>query len=96
MAKKYDLIELSIAEDLKGLVKREVQRLKVKPELDKADFMALEKITRSYTLLMSDFRESVKANIFSDLSDEALEEYAETDKPQEKSPRGRGRPRKEL
>lgn len=91
MTKSHDLIELNIAEDLKELVKREVEKLKAKKDLDKSDFMALEKITRSYALLMSDLRESVKAGLFGDLSDEELEGVQAP----EKSKRGRGRPKKE-
>ena len=96
MSKTHDLIELNIAEDLKELVKREVVRLRNKPELDKTDFMALEKVTKAYSLLMSDLRESVKAGIFSDVPEEMLEGLVEGNpgRPQEKSTRGRGRPKK--
>ena len=96
MTKSHDLIELSIAEDLKFLVRREVFRLKLKPELDKADFMALEKVTKAYSLLMSDLRESVKAGIFADLPDDVLEDTVGGNQAPEKSKRGRGRPRKEV
>lgn len=97
MAKNFDLIELNIAEDLKELVKREVGKLMAKGsrgmEMEKTDFIALEKLTRAYTLLMADLRETVKAGFFEALPEEALEGLS-NEKPQEKSARGRGRPKK--
>lgn len=92
MPKTHDLIEVSIAEDLKELIRREVTKLVNKVEFDKNDFIALEKLTKTYSLIMSDLRETVKAGLFADLPDELLEGLvADKTKPQEKSPRGRGK-----
>lgn len=93
-----NLIELQIAEDIKEIVKREVLKLKNSPPgLDKESLMALEKVTKAYTMLMADLRENVKQGIFGKLDEEQLgsldaeraedrEAYAAT---QGKSKRGR-------
>lgn len=86
-----NLIELQIAEDIKEIVKREVLKLKNSPELDKTSLMALEKVTKAYTMLMADLRENVKAGLFGKLDDAQLQaiDKSETAKQQGKSNRGR-------
>jgi hypothetical protein len=88
-----DLLELRIAEDIKRLVEQEVKRLVVKPELDKGDFAILEKLAKTYSMMMADFRESLKAGLFGQMGEQGLEELTkESPEPQsvsERSQRGR-------
>lgn len=83
-----------IAEDLKALVKRETEKLKRKSELEDSDFSRIEKLTRSYTLLMADLRETVKSKVFADLDEKELEKVAEHLNQVDQPKRGPGRPRK--
>lgn len=69
--KKY--LEQEIAEEIKGIVRREVLRLKAKEALTGTDPANLEKYAKIYTILMTSHREDIKTNVFGGASVEELE-----------------------
>lgn len=76
-AKKSEFIEEILADDLKLLLKRGIDQLKEVDEFSEKDTVKLEKLTRVYSILMSDLRESVKNGIFGDKSENELKALAE-------------------
>lgn len=79
MIKLIAASELQIAEDLKDILARETKALALAAKaggLVKEDFMKLEKVTKSYTMLMADLRETVKSGILAHLEATELEKLA--------------------
>lgn len=74
------IVEQEIAEDLRGLLKRGIAELKGISKSDPfetSEMVKLEKLTRIYSILMADTRETVKHGLLAGLSDEEIDELAE-------------------
>jgi hypothetical protein len=71
-------IEHETADLLKRIILREAQALEEKGALDKADFICLEKLTKSYATLAADTRESIKAGVLGKMSDAELKAIADS------------------
>lgn len=80
------LVEFEIAEDLKDIVKREVEKLKKKTVLEKDDLNALYNLSKTYTTLMSDLRETLKSGLLSYLTDDQLDKIKESASRPRKAP----------
>lgn len=78
--KDNKLIEQELAEDLKGLLKAGIVQLQEKAVegFDASDVVKLEKLTRVYSILMSDLRETVKHGLLGSLDDEELDDLAQS------------------
>lgn len=62
------LIELELADEIKYIARREILALKnTGSPLGKDEIAALERLTKVYTMLMSDHRENLKAGVFDDI-----------------------------
>lgn len=72
-------------------MQREAERLAQKENLEPADYVKLEKVTKAYTMLMSDLRESLKAGLFDSFTKSELEEIASSG---EQIPEGKQRGRR--
>ena len=71
-------IEQELSEDLKGLLRRGITELQgVSGEFESADVVKLEKLTRIYSILMADLRETVKHGLFSALDDSELDDLSQ-------------------
>jgi len=70
-------IEQEISDDLKRLLKRGIEELDGTEGFDASDIVKLEKLTRVYSILMADLRETVKHGLLTSLDDSELEDLAE-------------------
>ena len=69
-------IEQDIAVNIKDILDREVKRYKDADYLEKDEVMCLEKFARIYSILMADYRENIKQQVYSHLTTEELERMA--------------------
>lgn len=73
------LIEQEISDDLKELLRRGIGELTaVAGPFDSSDVIKLEKLTRVYSILMADLRETVKHGLLSSLDESGLDDLAES------------------
>lgn len=70
-------LEEALAHDLKVLIKRAVDELKQVDEFEDKDIAKLEKLTRAYSTMMGDLRESIKHGTFGNKSDAELEQLTD-------------------
>lgn len=71
MAKLTDFL---IADDILEIIHQEVQTIKQNPDRSPADIVKLEKLSKSYQIIMASNREAFKSGILGSLSPEELDE----------------------
>lgn len=62
---KVKFIELELADRIMSQVFRGLKRIEEKVELQEADMGKLERLTKVYTMLMSNTRENIKHKLYS-------------------------------
>lgn len=75
-----DLIELSIAENIKTIIRDEISKLRSKAQLEEKDFVKLEKLAKTYSTMMEDLRENLKTGLYGKLGMKSLMRAEEVDK----------------
>lgn len=70
--RKVKFIEQEIAEDIKSILRTEVNKIKGKEEVQGNDIVILEKLTKIYSIIMADHRENVKHGVYGDMEDDKL------------------------
>lgn len=66
--------EIQIADDIIAIVEQEVGRIKAKRGRDPTDLIALEKLSKVYSIIASSNREDLKYGVLGRLSDKELED----------------------
>ncbi len=93
MSKIDDMIELTIAEDIKTIIRNEITGIRAKTQLDPADILKLEKLAKTYATMMADLRENLKSGLYGKLTGESLDAFNDTEKVVEGTKEGAKRPR---
>lgn len=76
-SKNEFLREQQIADDITGIVAKEVKRIKGEAALGIKDLASLEKCSKIYTMIMASHREDIKAGLFGTMPQGELEELSD-------------------
>lgn len=77
MSTEPKFIEHALAETLKSMLFKELERLEHKQNtdvLEDKDVLRLEKLSKVFAVVMADTRENIKQNIFGKMSTDQLED----------------------
>lgn len=66
--------DLEVADDAMSIVHQEVRRIASLTDRDEREIAKLEKLVKTYAVLMASFRENLKNGIFGKLSAEELQD----------------------
>lgn len=72
------LRDFVIADDLLEIIEREVTRIKSLPVIDEREIAKMEKIAKTYAILMSSTRENMKQGLFGKLDAQELKKAIES------------------
>lgn len=81
------VIEIQIGEGIKEILDEEIRRLKrsqaEEGTLGSGGIVALEKLTKIFTMVSADHRENIKHGVYGDLSEKSLNELNEDESTEE-------------